>query len=64
MVSLTGHEAGNGGYTQGDSYSDAHTSPTRRDIQRRVCKSCFTYSHPGRGESKIVRSGFTKDYDL
>jgi hypothetical protein len=32
MVSLTGHEAGNGGYTQGDTYRDVHTSPTRRPI--------------------------------
>jgi hypothetical protein len=30
MVTLHGHEAGNGGHSQGDTYGSDRSSPTRR----------------------------------
>jgi hypothetical protein len=47
MVNLTGHEAGNGGYTQGDTYRDAHTSPTRSSsIKPRILHSQLAKYQP------------------
>ena len=54
MVSLHGHAAGNGGYSQGDTYGRGWSSPTRR---------VKTLRDQGKSLKEVLGANLTAPYD-